>query len=610
MRKITPIFLFLFFASGAGAQTSFKTIVPPQALVTGESFQVQYILEDADKTTQVKPPIFANFRFVTGPYIHMGSVSTAEGTKLLRNTVYTLEATRPGKFIIPGATITVNGKMIKSNDARVEVISKAEALKRFEKENALTASDYFLRPGENAYEKIRQNLFVKMMVDKRTCYVGEPILATYKLYSRLESRSDIVKNPGFYGFTVYDMVNLSDKQVTTENVDGKAFDVHTIRKVQLYPLQAGEFTIDPMMVMNKVEFSKSAVYKKTEQEIVEGANRRFILRENDEEDNEKPPEGISVFETELNTEPITIKVKPIPERNKPAAFNGAIGDFKISSRLVNDSLRKNEEGFFEITLTGKGNFIQLSAPAVQWPAGIEGFEPVVMDNLDKTKMPLAGSRTFRYPFVCGTAGNWQLPPVSFSFFDIDSNKFKTVSTNKVEVVSTNEEKEKPVIEEKKVSISEKSEKAARTAGIIIVSLVLVIVAYWIFKKKEPEVLILPKLQTGLPSANDLLEPALAAVTVEGNSFYRLLYKGIWDFVTHRFGLTGSEMSKQILVHKMSVAGVPGNIIAQLSEVLGACEAGMFTSASLEHNKEELFSLVKKLLNTIGETAPGPGTSLA
>ena len=94
------------------------------------------------------------------------------------------------------------------------------------------------------------------MVDKRTCFIGEPVTATFKLYSRLESRSDIVKNPGFYGFTVQDMIGLEDNIVTTEIINGKKFDVHTVRKVQLYPLQAGSFTIDPMEIENKVRFSK------------------------------------------------------------------------------------------------------------------------------------------------------------------------------------------------------------------------------------------------------------------------------------------------------------------------------------------------------------------
>src|SRR5687768_17364044 len=246
------IIIILFLFGGlVNAQPAFKTIIPQHPVVTGESFQVQYIIEDDAELSQIRIPAFPGFRIVSGPNVYYGSVSTIHGVKLVRNTVYTLAAMKPGKFRIPPAIIHGPEGELRSNEVMIEVISKDEALKNFNKDGR--NSGYLLKPGEDAYKKIQQNLFVKVMVDKQTCYVGEPVLATFKLYSRLESRSDIVKNPGFYGFTVYDMINLSDKLVVTEDVNGKIFDVHTIRKVQLYALQAGEYTIDPMMVKNKVE---------------------------------------------------------------------------------------------------------------------------------------------------------------------------------------------------------------------------------------------------------------------------------------------------------------------------------------------------------------------
>ena len=36
-------------------------------------------------------------------------------------------------------------------------------------------------------------------------------------------------------FLFFDMINLSDKEVLAEKINGKLFDVHTIRKVQLFP---------------------------------------------------------------------------------------------------------------------------------------------------------------------------------------------------------------------------------------------------------------------------------------------------------------------------------------------------------------------------------------
>lgn len=589
MRKTTTIFAFLVLVTALHAQVSFKTIVPQQPVVAGESFQVQYVIEDGDRTISVKPPVFSNFRFVAGPNIYMGSVSTVNGVKPLRNTVYTLEAVRPGRFMIPGAAITVDGKTVRSNNAIVEVISKEEAVKKFNRDNGLNNSDYFLRPGENAYEKIRQNLFVKVLVDKKSCYVGEPVLATFKLYSRLESKSDIIKNPGFYGFTVYDMVNLTDKQVTTENVNGKTFDVHTIRKVQLYPLQEGLFTIDAMQVKNKVEFSRSAVNKKTEQEIVEG-----VLGSGDDE---IPTEGTEVFETDITTEPVAITVRPLPEKNRPGSFSGATGHFSITAAVINDRLAKNEQGFFEITITGKGNFIQLDAPTVLWPSEIEGFEPTVKDVFDKTKMPLSGSRTFRYPFVCASPGKWQLPPVSFSFFDTDSNNYRTISTKNVNVVVSNEIKKELLTGEPKISIAEKSEKAARAAGIIVVVLVLLILLYWAFKKKEPEKIMLQQ-QPALPSVESLLEPAHAALETNGNEFYSTLHSIIWKFAREQFGLSGSEMNKQQLAAKMNGAGADTELSENLFQILEECEARMFTNASLLHNRQSMLATTKQILENI------------
>ena len=590
MKRVATIFAFLLLVLEAPAQLSFKTIVPQLPVVTGESFQVQYIVEDADKATSVKPPAFNNFRFVTGPNVYGGSISTADGIKPLKNSVYTLEAIRPGRFIIPGATITVNGKLIRSNDVVVEVISKEEAAKRSDKENGSNNSDYFLRPGENVYEKIKQNLFVKVMVDKKNCYTGEPVLATFKLYSRLESKSDIVKNPGFYGFTVYDMVNLADKEVVTENINGKTFDVHTIRKVQLYPLQAGVFIIDAMQVKNKVEFSRSAVNKKTEQEIAEG-----IFGNND---NETPAKGTEVFETDISTEPVTITVKPAPEKNKPVTFAGATGRFDIKAALASNTLAKNEQGFLDITIDGKGNFIQITAPAVQWPAGIEGFEPTVKDELDKTKSPLTGRRIFRYPFVGASPGSYKVLPVSFSFFNIDSNKYKTISTSTVEVSINNKEKKNLVVEEHKTSIAEKSEQSARIAGGIVVTLVLLILVYWIFIRKEPIVPELAKLEVTLPTVEELLAPANAVITEDSSQFYSVLHTVLWKFAAEKFDLSGSEMNKQTLAVRMKDKGFDSNLTNRLLYVLEQCEAGIYTTVSLEEEKQTILMEAKEMLNSI------------
>jgi hypothetical protein len=584
----------LFLALSLTAQVSFKTIIPQQPVVAGESFQVQYILEGGERNSAIRPPVFKAFRLITGPNIYTGSMPTPAGIQPVSNFVYTLEATRPGKFMVPGTSILLTGGSIKSNDVVIEVIAKEEAVKMLNKKGELLSSEYFLRPGEDPYKKIRENLFVKVQVDRHTCFTGEPILATFKLYSRLQSKSDIIKNPAFYGFTVQDMVNLADKEKAIEKVNGNLFDVHTIRKVQLYPLQAGDFIIDAMEVKNRVEFSRSVVNKKTEQEIAEGMMGV---------DTEEPvAENTEAFETFTSTAPVTVHVKAWPEKNKPATFTGAAGRFTIAAKLPQEKLHRNEQGFFEITIAGKGNFIQLDAPKISWPAGIEGFAPTMEDNLDKSKAPLSGSRTFRYPFVAATAGSYKFLPVSFSYFDSDSNRYKTVSTSSIEIVVDREEKRTVVETEKKSSLAAQNERAARIAGGIAVLLVLGVIAYWIFRKKESEPI--QPLHTEVkekPSSLMLLQPALDAINKEEKEFYTTLRSAIWSFAEQHFGLHGSIITKEGLSYQMKAKGINETLSEQLRSILVQCERGMFTNASLENDKEKLVGETKAIFEAIETT---------
>lgn len=589
--KSPAIIISLIFNYCLQAQVSFKTIVPQQPVVEGESFRVQYVLTGAEPTSSIRTPVFTGFRLIGGPNIYDGSTLTTTGSQYVQNFVYTLEALRPGRFVIPPALISWNNKPLQSNEAMLRVISREEAARNALSKEEQPGADYFLKPGEDPYKKIKDNLFVKVQVDKQRCFAGEPVLAVFKLYSRLESKSDIIKNPGFYGFTVYDMVGLADKQAATENINGKLFDVHTIRKVQLYPLQPGRFTIDPMEVRNKVEFSRSAVNRKTEQKIAEGMMGI--------DTNEPVTEGTAVYEATMSTAPVEVDVKPLPEKPKPAQYSGAVGRFTFKSRLTKDSLAKNEQGFFEITIAGRGNFTQLDAPSIQWPEGVEGFEPSVIDELDKTKVPLTGERIFRYPVVCAAAGTYILPAISFSYFDKDSNSYKTLSTQKLPLTVINRERPPLPQEEHKISFAEQNERAARTAALIAAAAVLMILIYWIAGSKDKKKNTEPAVtQPVLPSVDALLQPALDIA--DENEFYKFLQSAIWQFAAQRFGLTGSDMTKQVLGRKMNDAIPDSSLAIQLIAILEKCEVGIFTRASLAENRELLLQQTREVLEKADE----------
>lgn len=583
MKVSATIILLLFVNTLTQAQATFKTVAPQKPVVAGEAFQVQYILEGGDKTSVIQTPVFSGFKLISGPNVYTG----VSGQRPVKNFVYTLEPLSAGTYLLPYAQIVAGGTLIRSNAATVQVIAKEDAIQLRDKKGNLLSSEYFLRPGEDPYKKIRENLFLKVLVDKHSCYVGEPVQAVFKLYSRLQSKTDIVKNPGFYGFTVYDMINLADNEVATENVNGRLFDVHTIRKVQLYPLQAGRFSIDPMEVKNRVEFSRSAVNRKTEQQIAEGIMGG--------EEEEPVAEGVDVFESSANTVAVEVEVKPLPEKNKPEVFNGAVGKFSVKALVRNDQLAKNEQGYYEIIIKGKGNFTQLTAPSINWPKGMEGFESTVNDDLNKNTAPLSGERTFRFPFVCTSPGIYTIPAVSFSYYDRDSNGYRVINSAPLKVEVSNESKKAIVTESRELSVAEQNEKAARKAGLIAVLTVLLILIYWLFIRKEKkEDPVKQEQKPVCPSADELLQPAYSAPADSDKAFYQALQSAIWLFGMQRFGLSGSEMNKQVLSARMNNVTGETLLSGQLLKLLETCEAGIFTNASLGESRENLLQQAKEI----------------
>lgn len=586
MKKTKAILFLLLITLTGSSQVVFKTIAPTEPVVAGVSFRIQFYVEGSP-VHELTAPDFSPFRVVEGPDVYPVK---SDGTGLLfKNYVFTLVASKPGDYLIPGASLRTGNSILQSSIARIKVISAARSMEAMQ--NANVPTGYYLGPDENAEEKIRQNLFLRMSTDKKSCYTGEPILVTYKLYSRLESSTDIIKNPGFYGFTVQDMIGLQEQKLSTEQLNGKEFYVHTIRKLQLYPLQAGRFTIDPMEIKNRVKFSTRIMNRKTQQRIAEG-----MLGGTDAE-NEKEEDGTTSVENQMRTDPLVIEVKPLPEKNKPADFNAAVGRFTLHARLEQSTLARNEEGFLVVSIEGEGNFVQLSAPVIEWPAGIEGFEAVVSDSLDNLKMPLAGKRQFRYGFVSTEAGVFSLPVVRFSYFDTDSNRYRTMESKALKINVSQQEKQRSTMDTPKTSIDELSQEKSRIAIIVVVLLVSAVLAYWALKKK-PVATVPLQAKKAKPDIGDLLAVSAGMLSGTDPAFYATLHRTIWDYFNECFDITGSARSKENLVELLRDRGADDETIHSLKSILSDCETGIYTSAVPGKSNERLMEETRLLLEKI------------
>ena len=266
MRRLLLILCSCFLIQSVGAQYLVHTVVPQKEVASGGAFQVQYVVQQSDKFLSLKAPLFSpNFQLISGPRIYRGFAMVNKVKVPIQNFTYTLMPLAEGRLLLKGATAIYKNAIIKGDDAEVVVNKKGSASQMDAGAHPPTFSATTLE------EKIGEYLFIKTDINKKETYVGQPVVVTFTLYSRLESLSEIIKNPGFYGFGVVEMTRSEEQQQSIEIYKNRLYNTHLIRKLQLYPLQAGKLVIDEMLMNNKVVYTDSLSGQPTKSEVVIGS---------------------------------------------------------------------------------------------------------------------------------------------------------------------------------------------------------------------------------------------------------------------------------------------------------------------------------------------------
>lgn len=367
---------------------------------------------------------------------------------------------------------------------------------------------YSLSAQERSEKQLRQQIFQKLVLSKTRCVVGEPIMATYTLYTRVQSSSKVVKRPGFKGFGVYDMVPPESGTAQTEAVNGELFSVYTLRKVQLYPLQAGSVPIESLEVEN---------------DVVE--------------------QGVHVA-VPTKTAPQTITIDPLPKTTDPD-FNGAVGSFSISSFVKQpENLGTQDLIELELTVTGAGNFPMLTAPTIHWPDGMVAYPVKINEHYDKGVMPIAGAKTFVFPFIVRKAGQYSIPGVRFSFFDPIQNRYVRTQTKPI-ALSVNPARP---LEPKTKKIPSSTQPTQRIMGCVIFIMGILILMYLLRKKRKKPV-VQPVVQS---KKDENFLVAIAGVLADAKEqkntllFYQKINEGLDWLMYYRYEIVLDRWAVELI----------------------------------------------------------------
>lgn len=619
--RIPLIFIFCIVSLGAISQVNFTTIASSKEIGRSDYVQIEFVIENAQQIDHLEHPSFQDFHIIQGPIQSSGMSIVNGNMSQYKALSFVLQPLKTGKFTISGATANIDGKQMRSNSVTIVVKANGSSsgqnnasppmtMPAWPGEQAQVDREYFLKPGENASEKIKKNLFVRVDVSKTICYVGEPIVATYKLYSRVQSESRVTKHPSLNGFSVYDMIDPNNDASSVERVNGKPFTVHIIRKAQLIPLQSGTIDLDPVEIDNTVHFLKNANNK---------GNSTAPIRDIFDDLFDESVQAVPVDEhVTLESKPVAIEVKPLPEEKKPADFNGAVGHFSIIANIETKNITAQDAATLKLTIKGDGNLPVVNAPTVQWPNGIENYDASTntREDIDKTVAPLRGSKTFEYSFTPTKPGGYSIPAIQFSFFDPVSASYKSIGTDPMNIsvaAATHKHATSPsavsktTAPEKENSFTDFFEEHLESFFAVLILSGLAI--YFMMqnrklKKKHEEAERVAAAKKAMelaampppPKIDPLAQAKQLLESGDYRGFYTEVNRAIWKAVSEEVNIPASELNKYNISMQLQARGWEADTTTLLRNILNECEMKLYTP---DYNTENMQTMLQQAHELIG-----------
>lgn len=589
MKRIIFLWAMLMMAAiplWADEEVSF-TASAPDAVAVGDQFRLSYTITTQD-VRDFRVASIRGFDVLMGPSRStQSSVQIINGKTTSTQSItftYILMAKTEGEYTIPGATVTADGNQMVSNSVKIKVLP------------ADKSSQSGQQRGTTGSATISGNdLFITGTINKTTVYEQEAILLTYKIYTQVDLRGfDNVKLPDFKGFHSQEVELPTNRRWGLEHYKGRNYQTTIFRQFVLFPQQSGKLTIDAARFDASIAVA-TQVDPFDFDSFFNGGGGGYMVKKS------------------LFTPKLAIEVKALPD--KPADFSGGVGDLNITSSINSTSVKTNDAVTVKLVISGTGNLKLLSNPEVKFPEDFEIYDPKSENNFRLTSDGLSGNKVIEYLAIPRNPGDYKIPPVSFTYFDVKSKSYKTLTTegydlhvekgegNATQTIAnfTNKEELKVLnedirfIKQNEVKLTPRGSFFFGTTGywlFYLIPALVFIVFFLIYRKQIAANANVAKVRTRKANKVAVKRLKLAGKLLADNkkdAFYDEVLKALWGYVSDKLSIPMSRLSKDNIEEELRNYGVDDTLIAEFLKVLDNCEFARFAPADANQGMDKIYA---------------------
>ena len=607
MRKI--IFLLFTILAAWHVKAADKVRFVAEAadvVVSGDQVRLVFTVNSQD-IKDFRAPSIKGFDVLMGPSrSQQSSIQIINGKRTSNSSTaftYILLAGSPGTYTIPAASVEVNGEKVFSNAISIKVLPQDQNSGNSGNNGGGSASS---SRSQAAGSRISANdLFITATASKTTVHEQEAILLTYKVYTVVNLRQLYGKMPDLKGFHTQEVELPQQKTFTLEHYKGRNYNTTVWSQYVLFPQQTGKLEI-PSITFDGVV---------AQQTVSDDPFDAFFNGG-----------GYVEVKKKITTPKVVINVQPLPA--KPAGFSGAVGEFKLASSINATDVKTNDAVTIKLTLSGTGNMKLIGTPEVKFPQDFEIYDPKVTDDYKLTNSGLTGTKTFEYLAIPRHAGNFTIPAVEFTYFDLKSNSYKTLKTeaynlkvakgqgNADQVISDFTNKESVKMLGKDIRFIKLGDSSLRPKGdfffgtvgyylCYLIPLLLFVVFAVIYRQKALENANVAKVKTKKANKVATRRMKLAGKLLaenKKNDFYDEVLKALWGYISDKLSIPVSQLSKDNIEAELTNYGVQEALIAEFIGVLNECEYARYAPGNENEAMDKVYSasveVISKMENSI------------
>lgn len=612
---LTFAILSLLMANSALCQDlAFTLEVDHKVVEVGDTTTLRLKINGARNVTIPRLPKIEGFA-----HVHVGQTINSRivnaSTTILMTHSYALTALKKGKFTIGPFAVEHNGKQYASNSVTVEVGADRHSEKGADRHSNGTAQSN-ASPGSSGRtvsrggrvtgqglngSELTDRIFLTVTPRKSTAYINEFVPVTIKLFIKNLNIRDI----DYPQFSLdWLSVGEYDKPIQRrENINGSLYNTIEF-KTRFFATKTGTFDLGSVVV-------KCELVVESRRSGFPGFDDQFF----------------SSFFNTYSTKPIEVvsntvpfKVLPLPDKDRPDEFRGAVGNFNFQMDAYPKELDVGDPVTVTMTISGRGNFNTVKTPVFDSIDQFKVYEPEVKSE--------RGIKTFKQAIIPKNSSVKQLPKTTFSFFNPETGRYQSIvrwpidikvsgakDDVKAEIVDMTEGGEKQGTDEKEVlgkdllyiketkgEIVKKEHYRYRDFIFLIILITVIYITLLYFmqqrRKLRVDVKYARRLKAPKRARENLKEAHGFLMQKSTGEFYSAIFKTLQEYLVDKLHLPPGNITFD------AVAGALGNSadegqIKNLGEILNACDVARFAQTGGERETmDRVYSLTEEFIDYV------------